>query len=299
MGIITDIQRFSIYDGPGIRTTVFLKGCPLRCLWCHNPECISPKIQLRYRAAQCVGCGACEKVCPTGVHQVTTEGHKVTFDRCIACGVCVAACPADALSLWGREVTAEDVLAVVERDGRYYDKSGGGITISGGEPLLQPAFLMELLRGAKEIGIHTCIETAGHGSREVLLQAVELTDLFLFDWKAPTDEAHKAYTGIGNQRIAENLDALYKSGAEIILRCPIVPGVQDMEAQMDAIADMLERYPRLLRAEGMGYHKMGGGKYGEIGCEYTLSHLPDMSKEEKEAFSAGMAARTSRPFFWG
>ncbi len=298
-GLITDIQRFSVDDGPGIRTTVFLKGCPLRCLWCHNPECISPKVQLRYVESACVRCGACEKVCPADVHHVTPGQHRVDFDKCIACGACVEACAYDALALSGRTITAEDVIQEVMKDKRYYDTSGGGITVSGGEPLLQAEFTLALLKAAKEQNLHTCIETCGRVEEEALREAARLTDIFLYDYKATDPAAHQVLTGAGSRRILNNLDMLYKLGAAIILRCPIIPGCNTETAHYDGIIALLERYPNIPRAELMAYHRMGTGKYKQLGKPYTLSHLPDMGTEQKQEVLAYFHAHTKRPVVWG
>lgn len=298
-GLITDIQRFSVDDGPGIRTTVFLKGCPLRCLWCHNPECISPKVQLRYVESACILCGACERVCPSKVHHVTEINHQVDFEKCIACGACVKACAYDALSLSGKTVTVEDVILEVMKDKRYYDTSGGGITISGGEPLMQPEFTLALLVAAKELNLHTCMETCGYVEENALKEAAELTDVFLYDYKATDPFAHQALTGAGNQRILDNLDMLYHLGASIILRCPIIPGCNMDPAHFDGIIALLAKYPNILRAELMAYHKMGTAKYKQLGKPYTLSHLPDMSPEQKAETLAYFHSHTARPVIFG
>ncbi len=298
-GLITDIQRFSVDDGPGIRSTVFLKGCPLQCLWCHNPECISPKVQLRYVESACVRCGTCEKVCPADVHHVTRTEHRVDFDKCIACGACVAACAYDALALSGRSVTVEDVIQEVMKDKRYYDTSGGGITISGGEPLMQPEFTLALLKAAKEQNLHTCMETCGHVEEEALREAAKLTDIFLYDYKATDPNAHQALTGAGSRRILNNLDMLYNLGAAIILRCPIIPGCNTETGHYDGIIALLDRYPGISRAELMAYHRMGTGKYKQLGKSYTLSNLPDMGLDQKEEILAYFHAHTKRPVVWG
>ncbi len=182
-GWITDLQRFSLYDGPGIRTTVFLKGCPLHCQWCHNPECIAPRPQLRYLAARCVGCQRCAGVCPQGVHSFSEQEHQLERDRCIQCGACVSVCPGEALLLTGRRQTVGEIMKPVLADRRYYETSGGGLTISGGEPTQQPEFLLALLREARAQGISTAVETCGACSEALLAQVAELTDVFLFDFK--------------------------------------------------------------------------------------------------------------------
>jgi pyruvate formate lyase activating enzyme len=298
-GLITDIQRFSVDDGPGIRTTVFLKGCPLGCIWCHNPECIGPKVQLRYVESACVHCGACEKVCPAKVHHMTEEYHQVDFEKCIACGACAEACAYDALSLSGRCVTVEEVIAEVMKDKRYYDTSGGGITVSGGEPLMQPDFTLALLKSAKDQKLHTCLETCGYAEEKALKEAAKLTDLFLYDYKATDPMLHQKLTGAGNQRILKNLDMLYHLGAYVILRCPIIPGCNMEAAHFDGIIALLTKYPNIPRAELMAYHKMGTLKYRQLGMPYTLSNLPDMSPEQKAETLAYFHSHTKRPVIFG
>jgi glycyl-radical enzyme activating protein len=293
-GLVTDIQRFSVDDGPGIRTTVFLKGCPLRCKWCHNPECLSPGVQLRYMESACVRCGACEKVCPKKAHRVTEEHHQVYFEKCIACGACVEACAYDALSLSGKTVTVEEVLSDVMKDKRYYDTSGGGITVSGGEPMMQQEFTLALLAAAKEQNIHTCLETCGCVDENALKEAVRLTDVFLYDYKATDPLVHQALTGAGNQCILHNLDMLYHLGATIILRCPIIPGCNMEAAHFDGIIALLMKYPKIPRAELMAYHKMGLAKYRQLGKLYALSDLPDMSPEKKAETLAYFHTHTKR-----
>jgi pyruvate formate lyase activating enzyme len=298
-GFITDIQRFSVDDGPGIRTTVFLKGCMLKCLWCHNPECQNPKVQLRYVDSACFKCGACEKACSAQVHHVTEECHQVDFEKCIACGACVKACTYDALSLSGGLFTAEEVIAEVMKDKRYYDTSGGGITISGGEPLMQPEFTLEILEAAKGQNLHTCLETCGHVEEKALKEAEKLTDLFLYDYKATDPIAHQKLTGTGNQRILQNLDMLYCLGASIVLRCPIIPGCNMEPSHYDGIIALLEKYPEILRAELMAYHKMGTAKYRQLGIPYALSHLPDISPEQKTEVIEYFYTHTARPVIFG
>ena len=298
-GLITDIQRFSVDDGPGIRTTVFLKGCPLRCIWCHNQECISTGVQLRYVESACVRCGACEKVCPVHVHHVTEECHQVDFKKCIACGACVVACAYDALSLSGRSATVDEVIAQVMKDKRYYDTSGGGITISGGEPLMQPDFTLALLAAAKERNLHTCLETCGHVDEKALEEAARLTDLFLYDYKATDSAKHHRFAGAGSRRILQNLDMLCQLGAPIILRSPIIPGCNMEPSHFDGMITLLNQYPNIERAELMAYHRMGTAKYKQLGMPYSLFDLPDMSPEQKAETLAYFHAHTKRTVIFG
>lgn len=297
-GVITDIQRFSLYDGPGIRTTVFLKGCPLRCQWCHNPECLAPQPQVRYQPRRCTGCGACAAVCPQGVHTVDGGTHALRRERCTACGACAAACPTQALSIAGRSVTAGEVLAEALRDRAYYEKTGG-LTVSGGEPLAQPAFAHALLALAKASGLHTCVETSGYAPWASVERIRPVTDLFLLDWKAGDPARHLAYTGVAQQPILANLERLAATGAAIILRFPLVPGLNDTAADLDAIAALLERFPTVDHGELMAYHKMGAAKYAGLGLDYPLPGLDDMAEARKAEILAALQARTKRPFIWG
>lgn len=298
-GVITDVQRFSLYDGPGIRTTVFTKGCPLRCVWCHNPECIAPHIQLSYSARKCIGCGACAAACPHGVHVVGAEGHTLRWARCTGCGACVGACPTDALSLSGREVRAGDVLQEALRDRAYYESSGGGLTISGGEPLMQPDFTYALLHVAHAAGIHTCMETSGVAPWAALERMLPVTTLFLFDWKSGVAARHKARTGAPQRRIEENLDLLLAGGAQVVLRMPLVPGVNDTPEDLKGIAALLRRYPAVARAELMAYHRMGADKYAQHDLTYTLPDVPDMPEQRKVEILDFLRGQVEQPLVWG
>jgi pyruvate formate lyase activating enzyme len=281
-GIVFDIQKFSLHDGPGIRTTVFLKGCPLRCLWCHNPESQSFKVELSFKKDKCVMCGACEAVCASEVHKVTENSHTIDYSKCNVSGKCVVACAYDALKLYGKVMTVEEIISDVIKDIKYYEKSGGGITISGGEPLGQPTFTREILKAAQEKGIHTCIETTGYASKEVIAKLLPYVDLFLFDYKATDAVKHEELTGVSNELILQNLQFIYEQGASIILRCPLIPGVNDLEEHLQGIVNMSEKYPRLKGIELLPYHDMGKGKYKELGREYTLGNIKNTSEEQKK-----------------
>ena len=297
--VITEIERFALYDGPGIRTAVFLKGCPLRCVWCHNPECISPEIQLRMQGKKCVGCGKCVSACPQGVHGFSASGeHEVAFARCVRCGNCVSACPYGALSFFGREMTAEDVMAAVRRDRRYYEASGGGLTVSGGEPMARPSFLIALLSAAKKEGLHTAAETCGFAPREAFEAVLPLVDLFLYDFKETDPDLHRRWTGQDSRLILDNLEFLASRGAEITLRCPIIPGCNDREDHFAGIAGLLRRLPAIRRCECMAYHSLGAVKYKEIGRKYAFTGQP-FSEERKEEILRRISDRAPIPIVWG
>lgn len=255
-GMIFDIQRFSIYDGPGIRTTVFLKGCPLHCIWCHNPESWSMEPQLMFSQEKCIHCQEC-------------IGNGRTH------------CANGALKLSGEEMDMDTILKEVCADKSYYANSGGGLTVSGGEPMLQFAFLRTLLGEAKRLGLHTCLETSGFAQKEQFSSISREVDLFLYDIKLLNDEAHIKYTGVSNQIILENLDHLYRMGADIRLRCPLIPGINDTDEHINGVAALTRKYPKLTGVEILPYHDMGKGKWTQLGKEYNLPDLKNMDQEQK------------------
>ena len=265
-GRIFDIQRFSIHDGPGIRTTVFLKGCPLHCKWCHNPEGISPDPQLSVVPENCIGCASCLGTCKTGALALNGK-RTIVIDRprCTACGDCAPACDPRALEMVGRTASVDEVIAVVLRDREYYLASGGGVTLSGGEPLLQPDFTHALLRAAKAAGVSTCIETSGFADGAVVEKVAPLTDFFLYDYKETDPQRHTAYTGVSNDLILENLHKLYARGARIALRCPIIPGCNDREDHFAGIAALSREMPGLAEIDLVPYHPLGRGKIARLG----------------------------------
>ncbi len=266
-GIVFDIQRFSIHDGPGIRTTVFFKGCPLRCAWCHNPEGISPQPRLSFVETLCIGCRACVEACQHGVHRFEGGRHLLDRDACRACGACVEACPPRALELAGREVSASDVLSVVVRDRPFCEESGGGMTLSGGEPAMQPDFAVALLRAAKEEALHCCVETCGHCRWEHLERMAPHVDVFLYDYKETDPERHRRSTGVDNALILENLRQLDRAGARIVLRCPIVPGLNDRDDHFAGIARVAGGLENLLWVDLLPYHRLGLGKRERFGLD--------------------------------
>jgi len=273
-GLVFDIQRCSLHDGPGIRTTVFLKGCPLACLWCHNPESISPAPELSFLEDRCTRCGACVQICPRRAHQVADGRHLIARACCAACGTCVAACPNQALRIVGEEMEADDVLGVAARDRAYYDRSGGGLTLSGGEPMLQFDFTLALLRGARARGLHTCLDTCGLASQEQFAQVLPFVDLFLFDYKATDPEQHRALTGATNEQLLEALAFLDARGAAVVLRCPLIPGVNDSAEHLAGIAALAARFPRVVGVEVMPFHTLGREKARTVGREVNLRDVP-------------------------
>ena len=270
-GRIFDIQRFSIHDGPGIRTTVFLKGCPLRCLWCGNPESIGTEPILSYLPDKCIGCGDCVKVCPETALSLDASG-KAVLDRgrCTGCGDCASKCDAQALQIVGRDVTVEEVLDVVLRDRGYYEASGGGMTLSGGEPLLQPAFTEALLKEAKLQGLDCCVETSGYTLWGALRRLLSLVDFWLYDYKETDPRLHEKFTGKSNTLILDNLQRLDDAGAKILLRCPMIPEHNARQEHLDGIVALARRLPKLHGVELLPYYDLWRAKLERFGLESTL-----------------------------
>jgi glycyl-radical enzyme activating protein len=276
---VFDVQRFALHDGPGIRTTVFLKGCPLRCPWCHNPESWSPRPELSFRADRCDDCLECVIACPFGTHRAVDGRHVLDRGPCRLSGECVPACPEGALTLVGRDMSVAEVLDEVTRDRAYYERTGGGITLSGGEPMQQPVFAGALLRAARREGIHTCLDTSGAVGPAELDAVAPDVGVFLFDYKATDPDEHRRLTGASNVRILANLDRLYRGGARIVVRCPLVPGVNDSPGHLRGIAALDERYPELEAIEIMPFHALGRDKAARVGLEDPLAGLMSASHD--------------------
>lgn len=286
MGIIFDIQRCSYQDGPGLRTTVFLKGCQLRCAWCHNPESFRREPQLQFIQHLCSGCGRCADTCPAGAHRFADGVHSLDFARCMHCGRCADSCPTHALKILGYEATAAQVMETVLRDRSFYEASGGGMTVSGGEPTTQPDFLLELLQLAREQGIHTCLETNGYIPRPLLTQLADLVDVFLLDYKITGAQARYTYTHAAGDLWNAALEALQQRGAQVILRLPVIPGINDTEAHFQAAANLKAAYPCIRSLEIMPYHAIGADKWEQLGYSYTLKDLPSATPEQAAAWRA-------------
>ncbi|MHB1000820.1 MAG: glycyl-radical enzyme activating protein [Armatimonadota bacterium] len=274
-GLIFDIQRFSIHDGPGIRTTVFLKGCPLNCAWCHNPESQYNKPEIAFYSHKCIGCGRCFKSCVNG--GIIPGDEHIDRAKCVVCGACAKLCPPEALRLIGRVAPVDEVVGVVMRDQPFYKTSGGGATISGGEPLFQYEFSRCLLRALKENGLHTAIETCGLASWEKVSGLAEFTDLFLYDIKVIDAAKHKSLCGVDNALIMQNARRLAETGKEILIRTPIIPGCNDSPDDIRALGEFVLSLSGQRKLELMPYHKIGSGKYEALGRTYRL---PDVEAPE-------------------
>lgn len=276
-GKIFEIKQFAVHDGDGIRTTVFFKGCPLKCVWCHNPEGISPQAELAYFSHKCIGCGECVSVCPTGAHTLEKGAHHFDRARCIACGRCADGCLGNALTLYGKEYSVDEVMPLLLKDKEFYQNSGGGVTLSGGECLLQADFCAELLKGLKSNGVHTAVDTCGQVTKLALGKVLPYTDVFLYDVKAFDSGAHKRCTGQGNERILENLVWLSERDAAIEIRIPLVPDFNEKE--IEGIGEFLSRLNGITKVRLLPYHNFAGSKYEALGMKNTLSQrLPTQNE---------------------
>ena len=277
-GIVFNIQKFCIHDGDGIRTCVFLKGCPLRCIWCHNPESLDKSPSLSFNKPKCSSCGRCLSEC--FARTIENDTLKIDREKCIKCGKCVSACLNDANEIIGKEMTSSEVFDEVMKDKIFYDTSGGGLTISGGEPSYQPDFTLELLRLAKENGISLAIETCGIGSREFYEKVADLGATFLFDIKCIDPVRHKALTGADNSHIMVNLKYLMDRGAYIIIRLPLIPDCNDSDEDIEKLSDFLNQNKGRYRyAEIMPYHTLGIGKSEKLGT--TASYIHDSATDKE------------------
>ena len=284
-GIVFNIQHYSIHDGPGIRTLVFLKGCPLRCLWCSNPESMNPWPELGFRQSFCNGCGQCIDVCPRKALSLTqTEGqYIVEVDRatCDNCGVCVDSCPEDALTIYGQRMTLKQVIDEVSSDSAFYRKSGGGVTVSGGEPLSQPGFLLGILRECRRLGFHTAIETCGYSSSRTFKAILGEVDLVMPDLKVMDAGSHLALTGRKNHLIFNNIRLSARAKCLVQPRMPLVPVINDSEDNITMVASFL-RSLGLSSIELMPYHEFGKSKYAALGRPYKMSHIAPAKPEDVE-----------------
>lgn len=270
-GLVFNVMRFSVYDGPGIRTTVFLKGCPLKCVWCHNPESQSPYPEIAYFGERCLRCGDCVRACPNHALRLEGDVHADTA-LCRQCGTCVDTCIARAREMAGRWMRVDEVLAKIERDRVFYEESAGGVTLSGGEPLQQARFAEEVLGACRARGVHTVLDTCGYAARSAFERVAEHVDLFLFDLKIIDRDQHRAFTGVTNDVILDNLRWLAEQKSEVVVRVPIIPGCTDSESNLAAIS-ALARSLGLTRVDLLPYHRIARDKYKRLHREYPLDEV--------------------------
>ena len=295
MGTIFDIQRFAVHDGPGIRTTVFLKGCPLKCLWCHNPESRETDAEISFLPEKCIGCSYCVRVCPNRCHLIENDEHLFNRDRCERCGLCTHQCYARALEIVGREATVGEVLDEVLKDRPFYETSGGGMTISGGEPMAQFEFTMALLAAAKENDLHTCLETCGCAPFEQYSRILRLVDIFMYDLKDVDTHRHQEHIGVGNELILENLKRIDDCGGTLILRCPIVPGFNDRQDHFSGIVAAANGLSNVLEIHVLPYHPLGRSKSTRIGKTYPLEDMPFPDEKSADAWIKRIQDHTDIP----
>jgi pyruvate formate lyase activating enzyme len=288
--LVTNIQGYSIHDGPGIRTVVFFKGCGLKCRWCSNPECISPFPELAFFNTLCTRCGKCANICPNDALICETEQlPKINREKCKGCGKCSTACYYGALKIYGQSMSVDEVFKAVVGDKMFYQSSGGGVTVSGGEPLLHAEFVRALFEKCRKAGIHCAIETAGQAEEGALHEVLPYTDYVLFDLKHQNSDKHHQYTGKSNDLILSNARIAASSGVETLFRIPLIPGINDNSQNIQETADFLSGLEKkALRIEIMPYHRLGKGKYESLGRTYRLSNLlvpePDQAERVKQSF---------------
>jgi pyruvate formate lyase activating enzyme len=280
-GRVFNVQRFSVHDGPGIRTTLFLKGCPLRCQWCDNPESQRGEPQIVFWRERCIQCNACLDACPRAAVAVDADGRKqVLTDRCDLCGLCIEECYAGALERIGRAMTVANAIAQVEEDRAFYDRSGGGVTLSGGESLSQPEFSRRILQGCRARGIHTAIETSGYASWSTWQTLLPHLDLILYDLKEVDSSEHQRGTGVPSELILDNLRQLANTGKPIIVRRPVIPGFNDTPESITALAHFLRELGTIQEINLLPYHRFGRGKYEQLEIAYPMGDRPALPEEQ-------------------
>lgn len=292
-GKIFNIQRFSTSDGPGIRTVVFMKGCPLNCAWCHNPESKSSAAEIFYKSEHCIACGVCVDICSVNGHTLSDGIHLFDREKCIRCGKCAEVCYSNALEICGEERTAEEIMAIVLRDKPFYEQSGGGLTLSGGEPLMQYDFSLSLLKLAKKNHLHTAIETSGFSAKDFAVLN-DFVDLWLYDIKVFPEKEHIKHTGVSNKVIFDNLYRLNRIGAKTVLRCPVIPGINLNPEHFEAIADLANTLDHVIAIHLEPYHPLGLSKAKQL--DKAQDYLNDRFLEPSsiEPFADILRAKTEK-----
>jgi len=281
--LIFDIKRYAISDGPGIRIAIYFKGCPLRCAWCHNPESQSAAVQKMYTASKCIGSQDCIEVCPEDALKLTLYGIVTDYEKCTLCGLCADACPAKAIEMSGKLYEPTRLMQLIERERVHIEHSKGGVTFSGGEPLLYPEFLIEMLKACGEKGLHRAVDTCGYVSTETLLEVAKYTDLFLYDLKLIDPVQHKKWTGKENHLILENLKKLAQTSAEINIRIPFIKNVNTGSEEVNEMAAFIAALPgRTPFVSILPYHNVAANKYEKLGLKYNELNMAEPSDEELE-----------------
>lgn len=276
-GLIFDIKRFALNDGPGIRVTLFIKGCPLHCVWCHNPEGISPMRQRMYKRSKCIGCQSCVDICPNNVLQLTPDRGIVAAkpDDCARCGLCADECPSLAMEMCGKHRTVEELVRLVEKDREVIDQSCGGMTLCGGEPLMHHAYAVEILKAMGQQGLHRCLDTTLFAPTEVVDEVMPHVDLFLVDLKMMDSAKHQHFTGVPNELILKNIYHISEAGADFWIRIPLIVGVNDDDDNLERSARFMASLPKKpLRVELLPYHDVGKGKHERLGTTYNPDGIP-------------------------
>ncbi len=280
--LIFDIKRYAINDGPGIRITIFMKGCPLRCRWCHNPESQSPAMQKLYTESKCIGAQECTKMCPEDALTLTPKGIVTDYEICTMCGICADVCPTKAIEMSGQPYEVDELLEIIERERIHIDHSGGGVTFSGGEPLAHPGFLLKMLKACEEKGLHKTVDTCGFTETETLLEVAKHTDLFLFDLKLMDPVKHKKWTGLSNKLILQNLRILTESGANINIRIPFIRNVNSDHNTITEMAEFISKLPgKKPFVNILPYHNIAASKYNKLGEKYKELNMAEPTEEEQ------------------